>query len=182
MSASTDQTMHERTSLDGWHKRLGHPSFKIVRNLVNHFFLPVAPNKMNSLCSSCSINKAHQLPFRPTSFQSHAPLDIIYTDVWGPAHCVGLDGSRYYLIFIDHYTKYIWFYPINAKSCVKSIFPQFKHLVEKRFQSQIKSFTLTMVANTQVSNPFFLFMGLVTIPLPLIHPNKMVFLNVGIAI
>ena len=141
--------VHERTSFDGWHKRLGHPSFKVVQSLVNHFSLPIMNNKMTSLCSSCSINKAHQLPFRPTSFQSHAPLDLIYTDVWGPAHCVGLefsdencvglDGSRYYLIFIDHYTKYIWFYPIKAKSCVKSIFPQFKNLVEKRFQATIKS-------------------------------------------
>jgi hypothetical protein len=131
--------VHERTSFDEWHKRLSHPSFKIVRNLVHHFSLPVAHNKIHSLCSSCSINKAHQLSFRPTSFQSHAPLDISYTDLWGPAHCVGLDGSRYYLIFINHYTKYMWFYPINAKSCVKSIFPQFKQLVEKRFQSQIKS-------------------------------------------
>ena len=105
--------VHERTSFDGWHKRLGHPSFKVVQSLVNHFSLPIMNNKMTSLCSSCSINKAHQLPFRPTSFQSHAPLDLIYTDVWGPAHCVGLefsdencvglDGSRYYLIFIDHY-------------------------------------------------------------------------------
>ena len=118
--------VHEQTSFDKWHKRLGHPSFKIVRNLVHRFSLPIAHNKMNSLCSSCSINKAHQLPFWSTSFQSHALLYIIYTDMWGPAHCVGLDGSHYYLIFIDHYTKYMWFYPINAKSCVKSIFPQFK--------------------------------------------------------
>jgi hypothetical protein len=131
--------VHEQTLFDGWHKRLGHSSFKIVRNLVNNFSLPIAHNKMNSLCSSCSINKAYQLSFWPTSFQSHAPLDIIYTDVWGLAHCVGLDDSRYYLIFIDHYTKYMWFCPINAKSCVKSIFPQFKQLVEKWFQSQIKS-------------------------------------------
>lgn len=29
--------VHERTSLDGWHKRLGHPSQKIVQHLVNSF-------------------------------------------------------------------------------------------------------------------------------------------------
>jgi len=60
--------VHERTSFDMWHKRLGHPSFKIVRNLVHHFSLPIAHNKMNSLYSSCFINKAHQLPFRSTSY------------------------------------------------------------------------------------------------------------------
>jgi hypothetical protein len=60
--------MHERTLFDRWHKPLGHPSFKIVRNLVNHFSLPIVHNKMNSLWSSCSINKAHQLPSRLYQF------------------------------------------------------------------------------------------------------------------
>ena len=35
------------------------------------------------------------------------------------------DGSRYYLIFVDHYTKYIWFYPMVTKSGVSNIFPHF---------------------------------------------------------
>ena len=59
--------------------------------------------------------------------------------MWGPAHCVGLNGSRYYLIFVNHDTKYLWFYPVNAKSCDKSIFPQSKKIVEKHFQTSIKS-------------------------------------------
>ena len=37
--------VHERISLDGWHKRLGHPSLKIVQQIVNGFSLPVIPNK-----------------------------------------------------------------------------------------------------------------------------------------
>jgi hypothetical protein len=37
--------VHERTSLDGWHKRLGHPSIKIVQHLVNQLFLPVSTKK-----------------------------------------------------------------------------------------------------------------------------------------
>jgi len=131
--------VHEQTSIDGWHKRLGHPSLKIVQNLVNNFSLPIVPNKFSSLCSSCSINKAHQQPFHVTSFQSHAPLEIIYTDVWGPAHYTGIDGSRYYLLFVDHYTKYMWFYLMATKFGVSSIFLHFKNLVETRFQSKIKS-------------------------------------------
>ena len=103
-------------SIDGWHKLLGHPSTKIVHHLVKKFSLPISLNKsLSSLCSSCSINKAHQQPFRVTSLQSHEPVDLIYTDVWGPASYTGIDGSRYYLIFVDHYTKYIWFYPMVTK-------------------------------------------------------------------
>ena len=115
--------VHERTSLDGWHKRLGHPSSKIVHNVVRNFSLPVTTNKMSFLCSSCSINKAHQQPFGSTSLSSNAPLELIYTDVWGPAHCVGVDGSQYYLLFVDHHTKYMWFYAMETKSGVATIFP-----------------------------------------------------------
>ncbi|KAJ0087266.1 hypothetical protein Patl1_07395 [Pistacia atlantica] len=37
--------VHERTSIDGWHKCLGHPSIKVVQNLVNLFSLPLTTNK-----------------------------------------------------------------------------------------------------------------------------------------
>jgi hypothetical protein len=132
--------VHERTTIDGWHKRLGHPSHKTVTSLVHSFSLPIKKDTQGStLCTSCSINKAHQQPFHSTSLQSHAPLDLIYTDVWGPSHTIGLDGSRYYLILVDHFTKYMWFCPMVAKSSVSTIFPQFKHLVETKFQGKIKS-------------------------------------------
>ena len=132
--------MHERTSIDGWHKRLGHPSIKIVHHLVKNFSLPISSTKtLSSLCHSCSINKAHQQPFRVNSLQSHEPLELIYTDVWGPASYTGIDGSRYYLNFVYHYTKYIWFYPMVTKSDVSQIFPHFKRFVETRFQKSIKT-------------------------------------------
>ena len=111
--------VHERTSIDGWHKRLGHPSLRIVQHLVKKLSLPVVKTKnVSSLCSSCSINKAHQQPFHTNSLQSHAPLELIYNDVWGPAYYIGIDRSRYYLILVDHFTKYMWFYPMAKKSGV----------------------------------------------------------------
>jgi hypothetical protein len=131
--------VHERTSTDGWHKCLDHPSPKIVAHLLKSFSLPVSSSKLSSLCNSCSINKAHQLPFRPNSLKSQAPLDLVYTDVWGPTSSTGIDGSRYYIIFVDHFSKYIWFYPMVKKYDVSKIFSKFKNFVETQFQTKIKS-------------------------------------------
>lgn len=131
--------VHERTTTDGWHKRLGHPSSKIVNHLIRAFSLPTNKNANKALCNTCSQNKAHCQPFHSHGLTSQAPLELIYTDVWGPSHDIGLDGSKYYLIFIDHYTKYIWLYPMSTKSSVQIIFPQFQHLVENRFNTHIKS-------------------------------------------
>ena len=72
--------VHERTSIDGWHKLFGHPSIKIVHHLVKKISLPISSTKtLSSLCHSCSINKANQQPFRVNSLQSHEPLELIYT-------------------------------------------------------------------------------------------------------
>jgi hypothetical protein len=131
--------VHERTTPDGWHKRLGHPSSKLVHHLINAFSLPTNKNGHSSLCTSCSQNKAHRQTFSTHGLTSTAPIELIYTDVWGPSHDLGINGSKYYVIFVDHYTKYIWLYPMTHKSNVQTIFPQFRNLVENRFHTKIKS-------------------------------------------
>lgn len=131
--------VHNRTTIDGWHKRLGHPASKLVNHLISTFSLPTHKNGHVSPCTSCSQNKAHRLPFNNHGLTSTAPIELIYTDVWGPSHEIGIEGSKYYVIFIDHFTKYIWLYPITHKSSVHKIFPQFRNLVENKFNTKIKS-------------------------------------------
>ena len=86
--------VHEQTSINGWHNRLGHPSQKIVHHFVKNFSFPIIQEEHSShLCTSCSITKAHKQPFWINSLQSYALLDLIYTDVWGPSNIIGIDGS-----------------------------------------------------------------------------------------
>ena len=49
------------------------------------------------------------------------------------------DGYRYFVIFLDAYTKYIRFFPLVAKSDVFKIFLQFQALVEWQFATKIQS-------------------------------------------
>ena len=56
------------------------------------------------------------------------PLENIYSDVW-----------TYYVIFVDHFTKSIWFYPLSRKSDVHATFVTFKKLVENYFSVKIKT-------------------------------------------
>jgi hypothetical protein len=73
--------VHERTTPDGWHKRLGHPSSKLVHRLIHVFSLPTNKNVSSSMCTSCSQNKAHRQPFNNYGLTSSAPMELIYTDV-----------------------------------------------------------------------------------------------------
>jgi len=49
------------------------------------------------------------------------------------------DGFHYFVIFVNAYTKYIWYYPLVAKFDVYSVFHQFQTLVERQFSLKIKS-------------------------------------------
>ena len=96
---------------------------KIGQPFNSCFSLPTNKNGHLSLCTSCSQNKAHRQTFNTHGLTSTAPMEFIYTDVWGPSHDIGIDGSKYYVIFVYHYTKYIWLYPMTHKSNVQTIFP-----------------------------------------------------------
>jgi hypothetical protein len=119
-----------------WHHILGHPSKRIQRHLTSQFQIkqsPIFP------CVSCESSKSHKLPFSKSSLKSSKPLELIYTDVWGPAPTRSLDDFSYYLVFVDHFSKYVWLYPLKNKSDVSFIFPKFKSVVEKFFNLPIVS-------------------------------------------
>lgn len=86
------------------------------------------------------VNKSHKLPFNKSSLSSSSPLEIVFSDVWGPSPFVSIDDFRYYVIFIDHYSKYVWLFPMKFKSDVALIFPIFKNIVENQFNCKIKNF------------------------------------------
>lgn len=58
----------------------------------------------------------------------------------GPYIVQSHNGFSYYVIFVDHYTKYVWLFPIKHKSYVFHVFINFKKVIEKFFQTSILSF------------------------------------------
>ncbi|OMO82468.1 Integrase, catalytic core [Corchorus capsularis] len=68
---------------------------------------------------------------------SNAPLEILFTDVWGPVRVTSSDGFKYYVSFVDYYTRYTWLFPMTNKSDVFNIFKKFKVLVERLFNRNI---------------------------------------------
>ena len=122
-----------------WHNGLGHPSFPIFQKFLSvlSIYFP-----KEHLCSffynSYNINKSHKLPFAKSSITSSSPLDVVFSDVW-TSTVASSDGFHYYAIFVDHFTKYIWFYPLHRKSNVHSTFVAFKQLVENYFTTTIKT-------------------------------------------
>jgi hypothetical protein len=56
-----------KVSLDRWHHRLGHPSFRIVERILRDHKLPCSFDlNKDVVCDACQRAKSHQLPY-PTS-------------------------------------------------------------------------------------------------------------------
>ena len=58
--------------------------------------------------------------------------------MWGPVQ-LSNDGYAYYVTFVDYFSRYIWLYLMKKKSDVSILFPQFKTLTEKYYQTPIVS-------------------------------------------
>ena len=98
-----------------WHNRLDHPSFAIFQKFLSVLNIYFPEEHLCSFsCNSCNINKSHKLRFSKSSITSFSPLDVIFSDVW-TSPVSFYDGFHYYIIFVDHLTKYIWFYPLRRK-------------------------------------------------------------------
>lgn len=128
-----------RMSMDLWHARFWYMSEEAMRNMIKMFQLPVCNNAFKH-CTSCVMGKMHRLhsPLRLENSASDL-LEVIYADIWGPAPVPSLDGHRYYINFVDGFSKFNWLFPIFQKSNALSVFKKFKLLVEKQTRKPIKS-------------------------------------------
>ncbi|KAM1505772.1 hypothetical protein ACFXTO_001721 [Malus domestica] len=66
------------------------------------------------------------------------PLELVHCDVWGPAPTLSISGYKYYVLFVDEFTKYTWLFPLKLKSEVYSVFVNFKTCVENLVGNKIK--------------------------------------------
>ena len=89
-----------------------------------------------------------------SSLTIHSPLEIIYTDVWGPAFIESINQNKYFVIFLDHFTKFIWLYPIKYKYDVFTIFPPSKILWKTTSKPKSFPFIRTVGVSFKNSNLF----------------------------
>jgi len=149
-----------KPSASRWHSRLGHPAFSIVERVIKSNNLQcVRDQNINIVCDSCLKAKSHQLPYSISNSISKAPLDLIYSDVWGPAP-TSVGRYTYYVSFIDDYSKFTWIYLLRKKSDVFQVFHNFQNLVERKFSRKIISMQSDWGGEYEKLNSFFQKIGI----------------------
>jgi hypothetical protein len=84
------------------------------------------------ICEPCVKGKMARKPFKVSQVKSTRPLELIHSDVCGPMQNVSLGGSKYFVSFIDDYSRFSHVYYVNEKSDVFGVFKEYKALVENQ--------------------------------------------------
>ena len=115
-----------------WHQRLGHPSESVFNKI--HPSLP----KGTDGCDICHYSKSTRLPFNLSLSKSSEMFELVHSDVWGP-FSLSIDGFKYFVTFIDDFSKVTWVYLLKSKSEVFECFKDFHRLVITHFSAHIKT-------------------------------------------
>ena len=56
------------------------------------------------------------LPFQKSHFTASSPFELVHSNLWGPAPITSVNGFNYYVLFVDHFTRFTWIYLLQSKS------------------------------------------------------------------
>nr|KYP33156.1 Retrovirus-related Pol polyprotein from transposon TNT 1-94 [Cajanus cajan] len=124
-----------------WHRRFGHFNTHALKLLYQKNMMRDLPclKENSEACEGCLLGKQHRLPFSTgKAWRAKDLLELIHTNICGPMRTSSLHNNRYFILFIDDFSRMTWVYFIKAKSEVFGIFKKFKTLVEKQSGKQIK--------------------------------------------
>ncbi|CAJ2635289.1 unnamed protein product [Trifolium pratense] len=124
-----------------WHARYGHLNFKSLRELgTNHMVTGLPIIKVpDNVCKVCMMGKQTRNSFKSeVASRARQQLEVIYSDVCGPFEVPSLGGNKYFISFIDEFSRMMWIYLIKAKNESFDVFKRFKKKVEKESEKSIK--------------------------------------------
>uniref|UniRef100_A0A803Q0C6 Retrovirus-related Pol polyprotein from transposon TNT 1-94 n=1 Tax=Cannabis sativa TaxID=3483 RepID=A0A803Q0C6_CANSA len=113
-----------------WHSRLGHPAARIVTTALSKCNISVSNKKFFDVCKACCLGKSHKLQFPTSTTTYNAPLELLHSDLWGPVPTNSSNGYRYYISFVDAYSRYTWLYLLRTRDEALPTFTKFKTQVE----------------------------------------------------
>ncbi|KAH9743388.1 hypothetical protein KPL70_003281 [Citrus sinensis] len=122
-----------------WHLKLGHMSAKSLQELSKRGLLSGDKVEELKLCENCIFRKAHRMKFKRGLHKSKAVLDYAHSDLSGPAQVSSLSGGRYFVTFIDDFSRKVWLYILKTKDQAFEKFKIWRALVENQSEMKLKA-------------------------------------------
>lgn len=132
-SFAVSESKSYKSGAEIWHARLGHLNFNYMTRMLKDqcvdgfdFDDKVVLNK----CATCLAGKMTSIPFTVRENPLTELLELIHMDVCGPMRLSSIGGARYFITFIDDFSRLCSVYFLKNKSEAVDKFMEFKNLVE----------------------------------------------------
>jgi len=113
-AAKTKSTQKSLTISESrlWHRRLAHINPTAMKTLIGGY------KHNDSMCTVCIQAKHKQRFIRVPVKHTTKPFELVHSDVCGPFSTPTLGDNRYYILFIDDYTRYTFIWLLSKKKAV----------------------------------------------------------------
>jgi len=88
-----------------WHMRMGHIGEHSLIELLRRDLLDGLKDCKMEFCKFCVIGTQSKVSFKMGQHTTKGLIDYVHSDVWGPTRVQSLGGSKYFVLFIDDFSK-----------------------------------------------------------------------------
>jgi len=125
------------SSVDLWHKRLGHPSSEVLSYLSSSLQVKFE-NIKNNVCETCYRAKQTRNCFPLSSSKADKNFQLIHCDIWGPYREPSTNGAHYFLTIVDDASRATWAYLMVDKGETGHFLRKFITMVKTQFETNVK--------------------------------------------
>lgn len=133
----------EVLTYDLWHRRMGHLNPISIKKLQSQCATGIQFKDGNNVkdCRVCPLGKQSRLPFSKNGSRAKELLEIVHSDVCGPMNKLSLGSRKYFITFIDDFSRkiFIYFLATKTESEVQEKFLEFKAFAENKTGKKIKT-------------------------------------------
>lgn len=173
MNENTSSSAYMIDSFDMWHARLGHVNFSYIQKMRNLGLINSSNKLCDKKCEICVETKLAKKPCPSVVERETELLGLIHTDLGDLKQTMTRGGKRYYITFIDDFSRYTKVYLVRNKDEAFNMFLSYKAEVENQLNRKIKRVRSDRGGEYVIFNDFFEKEGIIHEVTPLTHLNRM---------
>ena len=90
------------------------------------------------LCKNCQIGKMGKTSFKRKNYHSEEVLELVHIDLYEPIGIESYSGDKYFILFVDYYSRMIIFMYLKDKSEYFQKFKWYLAIVDKETRKKVK--------------------------------------------
>lgn len=90
------------------------------------------------MCDACEFGEHTQSTYKAIGLLSYEPFILMHYDVWGPCLVTAVSGAKWFVTFIDCFTRMTWIYMMKHKNEVIKCFQDLHKMVNTQFNAKVR--------------------------------------------